>query len=238
MPVSGASNQFGTRRNADIRWQGWLIPAAEGEPIRAVHAGRVIYADWLRGQGLLIVIDHNDGWLTLYAQNHSLMRQVGDRVIAGDVIARAGASGGRGVTGLYFEIRRKGNQLTQRSGYGAERSENNRYHYRPVCIWILSCSLVPALLVTAHCPTRFLSQRRSLCRRATRRCFRDVPPHGDNPHAGIAADTSALPLEDLQMFADVFNQIRQVTLSTSRTASCLSWPCKECYRGWTRILSS
>ncbi len=109
MPVSGVpSNQFGTRRNADIRWQGWLIPAAEGEPIRAVHAGRVIYADWLRGQGLLIVIDHNDGWLTLYAQNHSLMRQVGDRVIAGDVIARAGASGGRDVTGLYFEIRQQG----------------------------------------------------------------------------------------------------------------------------------
>ena len=109
MPVSGVpSNQFGTRRNADIRWQGWLIPAAEGEPIRAVHAGRVIYADWLRGQGLLIVIDHNDGWLTLYAQNHSLMRQVGDRVTAGDVIARAGASGGRDVTGLYFEIRQQG----------------------------------------------------------------------------------------------------------------------------------
>ena len=109
MPVSGTpSNRFGARRNADIRWRGWLIPAEEGESIRAVHAGQVIYADWLRGQGLLIVIDHDDGWLTLYAQNHSLMRQVGDRIAAGDVIARAGASGGHDVTGLYFEVRHQG----------------------------------------------------------------------------------------------------------------------------------
>ena len=109
MPVTGTpSNRFGGRRKADIRWRGWLIPAEEGESIRAVHAGQVIYADWLRGQGLLIVIDHDDGWLTLYAQNHSLMRQVGDRVAAGDVIARAGASGGHDVTGLYFEVRHQG----------------------------------------------------------------------------------------------------------------------------------
>ena len=109
MPVSGApSNQFGARRNADIRWQGWLIPAEEGAAIRAVHAGQVIYADWLRGQGLLIVIDHQDGWLTLYAQNHSLMRAVGESVMAGEVIAKAGASGGQEMTGLYFEIRQQG----------------------------------------------------------------------------------------------------------------------------------
>ena len=109
MPVSGIpSNRFGAHRNADIRWQGWLISAEEGAAIRAVHAGQVIYADWLRGQGLLIVIDHHDGWLTLYAQNHSLMRQVGESVMGGEVIARAGASGGQEMTGLYFEIRQKG----------------------------------------------------------------------------------------------------------------------------------
>ena len=109
MPVSGIpSNRFGARRNADIRWQGWLIPVEEGATIRAVHAGQVIYADWLRGLGLLIVIDHHDGWLTLYAQNHSLIRQVGESVMAGEVIARAGASGGQEMTGLYFEIRQKG----------------------------------------------------------------------------------------------------------------------------------
>ena len=112
MPVSGSlTNRFGGRRNADIRWKGWLIAAEEGEPVRAVHGGQVIYADWLRGQGLLMVVDHGDGWLSLYGQNHSLLRGVGERVNAGDVIARAGASGGSELSGLYFEIRHDGQPL-------------------------------------------------------------------------------------------------------------------------------
>ena len=109
MPMAGKlTNQYGARRNADIRWRGWLITADEGEPVRAVHGGDIIYADWLRGQGLLIVIDHGEGWLSLYAQNHSLLRGVGDRVSAGDIIAKAGASGGSETSGLYFEIRHRG----------------------------------------------------------------------------------------------------------------------------------
>ena len=112
MPVSGSlTNRFGGRRNADIRWKGWLIAAEEGEPVRAVHGGQIIYADWLRGQGLLMVVDHGDGWLSLYGQNHSLLRGVGERVNAGDVIARAGASGGSELSGLYFEIRHDGQPL-------------------------------------------------------------------------------------------------------------------------------
>ena len=109
MPMAGKlTNRYGARRNADIRWRGWLITADEGEPVRAVHGGDIIYADWLRGQGLLIVIDHGEGWLSLYAQNHSLLRGVGDRVSAGDIIAKAGASGGNETSGLYFEIRHRG----------------------------------------------------------------------------------------------------------------------------------
>ena len=109
MPVNGApANRFGERRNAEIRWRGWLISAEQGEPVQAVHGGRVIYSDWLRGQGLLVVIDHGDGWLSLYARNHSLLRRVGDRVKSGDLVARAGASGGSEASGLYFEIRRDG----------------------------------------------------------------------------------------------------------------------------------
>ena len=109
MPMAGKlTNRYGARRNADIRWRGWLITADEGEPVRAVHGGDIIYADWLRGQGLLIVIDHGEGWLSLYAQNHSLLRGVGDRVSAGDIIAKAGASGGSEKSGLYFEIRHRG----------------------------------------------------------------------------------------------------------------------------------
>ncbi len=109
MPVVGTlKNRYGERRNADIRWRGWLIAADEGDPVRAVHGGDIIYADWLRGQGLLIVVDHGEGWLSLYAQNHSLLRGVGDRVSAGDIIGKAGASGGSETSGLYFEIRHRG----------------------------------------------------------------------------------------------------------------------------------
>ena len=109
MPVVGTlKNRYDARRNADIRWRGWLIAADEGEPVRAVHGGDIIYADWLRGQGLLMVVDHGGGWLSLYAQNHSLLRGVGDRVSAGDIIAKAGASGGSETSGLYFEIRHRG----------------------------------------------------------------------------------------------------------------------------------
>ena len=112
MPVTGSlTNRFGGRRNADIRWKGWLIAADEGEPVQAVHGGQIIYADWLRGQGLLMVVDHGGGWLSLYAQSHSLLRSVGDRVNAGDVIARAGASGGSEISGLYFEIRHDGQPI-------------------------------------------------------------------------------------------------------------------------------
>ena len=109
MPVVGTlKNRYGARRNADIHWRGWLIAADQGQPVRAVHGGDIIYADWLRGQGLLTVVDHGEGWLSLYAQNHSLLRGVGDRVSAGDIIAKAGASGGSETSGLYFEIRHRG----------------------------------------------------------------------------------------------------------------------------------
>ena len=109
MPVAGTlTNLFGARRNEDIRWRGWLIEAEEGEPVHAIHDGEIIYADWLRGQGLLMVLDHGDGWLSLYAQNHSLLRGIGDLVGSRDIIARAGSSGGRQTSGVYFEIRHRG----------------------------------------------------------------------------------------------------------------------------------
>ena len=112
MPIEGKPlNRFGATRNADLRWRGWLIPAEQGDPVRAVHSGRVIFADWLRGQGLLLVVDHGDGWLSLYAQNHSLLRAVGEWVSAGEMLSRAGASGGSEVSGLYFEIRHQGEPI-------------------------------------------------------------------------------------------------------------------------------
>lgn len=109
-PASGkVVNQFGAQREgSDMRWQGINIAAREGESVRAIHNGRVVFADWLRGSGLLIIVDHGDNYLSLYAHNQTLLKTVGDAVKAGDSIATVGNSGGEQHAGLYFEIRHKG----------------------------------------------------------------------------------------------------------------------------------
>ncbi|MBE0435581.1 MAG: peptidoglycan DD-metalloendopeptidase family protein [Methylomicrobium sp.] len=107
-PVKGQLvKKFGSPRLGS-RWDGVLIGAGEGTEIRAVSAGKVVFADWLRGYGLLTIIDHGNGYMTLYAFNQSLYKSVGDRVAPGDVIASVGKSGGRNKAGLYFGIRKNG----------------------------------------------------------------------------------------------------------------------------------
>ncbi len=96
---------FGAKDSADQSNQGVLIAANTGHEIRAVAHGRVVYADWLRGYGLLLILDHGDGYLSLYGCDETLLRDVGDWVDAGDVIATSGESGGRRTPGLYFELR-------------------------------------------------------------------------------------------------------------------------------------
>jgi septal ring factor EnvC (AmiA/AmiB activator) len=109
-PVAGKpSNRFGRRRQgSQLRWQGLTIPAKEGSEIQAIHHGRVVFADWFRGSGLLVIIDHGDGYMTLYAHNQSLLIETGDWVGSGEVIATVGNSGGQKRAGLYFEIRHNG----------------------------------------------------------------------------------------------------------------------------------
>lgn len=109
-PASGKLvNRFGAlREGSEMRWQGINIDAREGEPVRAIHNGRVVFADWLRGSGLLIIVDHGDDYLSLYAHNQTLLKSVGDAVKAGESIATVGDSGGEQHAGLYFEIRHKG----------------------------------------------------------------------------------------------------------------------------------
>ncbi len=107
-PVSGQLVQkFGSPRSGGS-WDGVLINASEGMEIKAVTRGKVVYAEWLRGYGLLTIIDHGQGYMTLYAFNQSLYKRTGDFVEAGDVIASVGQSGGRSQAGLYFGIRRLG----------------------------------------------------------------------------------------------------------------------------------
>ena len=109
-PLDGASKtRFGQKRErGDLKWQGWLIPSERGASVRSVHYGRVIYADWLRGQGLLTIVDHGDGWMSLYGHNESLLKDTGEWVAPGEVIARVGSSGGATEPALYFEIRSNG----------------------------------------------------------------------------------------------------------------------------------
>lgn len=100
---------FGTRIDQSrLLWQGWWLAADEGESVRAVHHGRVVFADWLKGFGLLVILDHGNGMMTLYGRNQSLLRSVGEWVRPGDVIAEVGVSGGFSEPGLYFELRRNG----------------------------------------------------------------------------------------------------------------------------------
>jgi septal ring factor EnvC (AmiA/AmiB activator) len=102
-------NKFGQSKNyGDLKWNGILIKAELGTPVRAVSHGRVAFADWLQGFGFITIIDHGDGYMSLYGQNESLFKQTGDWVQAGEVIATAGDSGGQPVTGVYFEIRSRG----------------------------------------------------------------------------------------------------------------------------------
>lgn len=108
-PVNGKpSNRYGGRRPEGLRWQGLFIPAREGATVAAIHHGRVVFADWLRGSGLLLIIDHGGGYLSLYAHNQTLLREVGEWVSTGAAISTVGNSGGQTRAALYFEIRQNG----------------------------------------------------------------------------------------------------------------------------------
>lgn len=110
-PVKGKLlARFGqSRADGALRWQGVLIGTERGTQVRAPFYGRVVYADWLPGLGLLLIIDHGDGYMSLYGHNEVLYKAVGERVLPGDVIAAVGDSGGSARSGLYVEIR-KGRQ--------------------------------------------------------------------------------------------------------------------------------
>lgn len=107
-PVKGKlAQKFGSPRSESL-WDGVLIDAREGAEIHAVTRGEVVYAEWLRGYGLLTIIDHGKGYMSLYAFNQSLYKRVGEWVEAGEIIASVGQSGGRSQPGLYFGIRKQG----------------------------------------------------------------------------------------------------------------------------------
>ena len=106
------AKRFGTRRGSGgLKWRGVMIEAAEGGDVRAVAQGRVAFSDWMRGFGLLVIIDHGDGYMSLYGHNQALYKEVGEWVDTGEVVALLGASGGQSESGLYFELRHKGQPI-------------------------------------------------------------------------------------------------------------------------------
>jgi murein hydrolase activator len=114
-PVSGKLlASFGQVRAGGVKWDGVLVSGSQGSAVRAVYHGRVVYADWLSGLGLLTIIDHGDGYLSLYGHNDRLYKDVGEKVTAGDTIATVGDSGGRQSPALYFEIRKAGRPVDPR----------------------------------------------------------------------------------------------------------------------------
>ncbi len=108
-PLKGkVAHSFGSKRSGSLRWDGWLIGAKIGEPVTAVHDGQVIFSNYMRGFGLLIILNHGDGYMSLYAHNEELLKDTGDWVLSNETISRAGDTGGLNKPALYFEIRKKG----------------------------------------------------------------------------------------------------------------------------------
>jgi septal ring factor EnvC (AmiA/AmiB activator) len=105
-PVAGGlRHDFGQPRAGGLKWNGVVLTAPRGREVRAIYHGRLVFADWLSGMGLLVIVDHGEGFMTLYGYNETLLKATGDWVAPGDVIATVGDSGGQAEAGLYFEIR-------------------------------------------------------------------------------------------------------------------------------------
>ena len=110
LPIRGELiNRFGSQRaDGGMTWKGLFIRAPSGEEVKSIAGGRVVFADWLRGFGNLMIVDHGSGYMSLYGNNESIHKRVGDSVKSGDTIAAVGNSGGNADSGLYFELRHQG----------------------------------------------------------------------------------------------------------------------------------
>ncbi|MCL2523144.1 MAG: peptidoglycan DD-metalloendopeptidase family protein [Betaproteobacteria bacterium] len=112
LPARGTvSGRFGAPRDGGGTWRGLFIKAASGGEVKAIANGQVVFADWMRGFGNLLIVDHGDAYLSIYGNNDSLLKQVGQTVKGGDAVAIVGNSGGNAESGLYFEIRHQGQPL-------------------------------------------------------------------------------------------------------------------------------
>jgi septal ring factor EnvC (AmiA/AmiB activator) len=112
LPVRGpVAGRFGSPRDGGGTWHGLFIRAGAGNDVKAVAGGRVVFAEWMRGFGNLMIVDHGDSYLSIYGNNDSLLKQVGQAVKGGETVATVGNSGGNQESGLYFELRHKGQPI-------------------------------------------------------------------------------------------------------------------------------
>jgi murein hydrolase activator len=117
-PVKGRIiKNFGARKQGYLKWKGILMRAKLGQSVNAIHGGKVLFSDWLKGYGLVTVVDHGKGYMSLYGHNQALLKSVGDTVESGEPIALAGQSGGQATPSLYFEIRYQGKAVNPRSWF-------------------------------------------------------------------------------------------------------------------------
>jgi septal ring factor EnvC (AmiA/AmiB activator) len=125
-PVAGSLiHDFGQpRAGGGVKWNGVVLAAPRGRDVRSIYHGRVVFADWLSGMGLLVIVDHGEGYLSLYGYNETTLKSAGDWVAPGDVIATVGDSGGRPQTGLYFEVRQGTRPLNPRQWVSRQPGRN------------------------------------------------------------------------------------------------------------------
>lgn len=121
--------RFGATKGSNLKWDGVIISAPEGKEVKAIHHGRVAFADWLRGFGLMIIIDHGDGYMSLYGHNQSLFKETGEWVEPGEAIALVGNSGGRLKSGVYFGLRHNGKPINPRKWCKAPRGNRVGAHW-------------------------------------------------------------------------------------------------------------
>ena len=116
-PVAGRIvNKFGAKKaRSDLKWNGVVLAMNYGEPVHAINRGRVIFSNWLQGYGFIIILDHGSSYMSLYGYNQNLLKEAGDWVNQGDIIATVGDSGGQNASGLYFEIRKQGKPINPRN---------------------------------------------------------------------------------------------------------------------------
>ncbi len=119
--------RFGTSKAGNLKWDGVVISSPGGREVKAIHHGRVAFSDWLRGFGLLLILDHGDGYMSLYGHNQTLFKETGEWVEPGEPLALVGSSGGRSSTGVYFGIRHEGRPVNPKKW--CKKTKGNRVGY-------------------------------------------------------------------------------------------------------------